>query len=749
MIKKIILVFVLAFMIQSISAQILQAPGGTLLKQLAESKPDTTRIRILIQVGYYYYYQRGLASRPDSMDFYLRQARQLNENFHVIDFQNQINILYSLLYCVRSPDADPKPVFLPVIDSCRKTKDLQNEARAWGELADHIGNDLQSIPFKITCHENAMLLHRQLKNKTLEMNSLRFIADIHFQQRKYDLAESELLQILKEEKNIQPLFVMFTYDLLVALYTVTGKYDKALSYGLKTQKLMELSGDSSYAVAFYFRLANLYKTLGKPVQSIEWGKKALNRYISDKNFVGAFATIRFIANILLDEHKADEALKFVLGEITKRKPITINEQRIIQQTLGNCYSALEKYDMAEKCFLELIRLGNAQTYGYSPIEKGFDNFITGQFYFKTANYNKAVQFLEISLKNYKEFGKLQDIINVHLWFFKADSALGNYLAAIKHLEQKNLLEDSIFTIAKNKQVEELQIVYETEKKDKDFKILEGKENLAKAQLQQIKISRNWMIAGVSMLLIIAGLLFRQSRLRKRNNKIIKTKNEQLQHFLTEKERLLKEIHHRVKNNLQIVMSLLNSQSAHIDNVHALTAIHDSQHRVHAMSLIHQKLYSSENLSSIDMSYYVRELVSYLRDSFDTGQRIRFELNIEPLQLDVSQAVPIGLILNEAITNSIKYAFPDDKEGLITISLSNTNLNDYLLTISDNGIGMPVQVKDKKLGSLGMSLMAGLSEDLDGTFSIENNNGTLIKVSFIHDISVRRPDTLTASLIANN
>ena len=258
-----------------------------------------------------------------------------------------------------------------------------------------------------------------------------------------------------------------------------------------------------------------------------------------------------------------------------------------------------------------------------------------------------------------------------------------------------------------------------------------------------------MIAGASMLLIIAALLYRQTIFRKRNNKIIKNKNEKLEHLLTEKEWLLREIHHRVKNNLQIVISLLNSQSAYIENDAALTAIHDSQHRVHAMSLIHQKLYGSENVSSIDMVLYIRELVSYLRESFNTGQRIRYEMNIEPIELDVSQAVPLGLILNEAITNSIKYAFPDNKSGEIIISLSGTAPNQYLLSISDNGIGMPEHLKDKKAGSLGMSLMTGLSEDLDGHFSIENNNGTIVKITFIHDLGIKKPDILTASFITNN
>jgi two-component system, sensor histidine kinase PdtaS len=166
-----------------------------------------------------------------------------------------------------------------------------------------------------------------------------------------------------------------------------------------------------------------------------------------------------------------------------------------------------------------------------------------------------------------------------------------------------------------------------------------------------------------------------------------------------------------------------------------------------MSLIHQKLYNTENVSSIDMSSYIRELATYLSDSFNTGRRIRFEYNIDPLEMDVSQAIPLGLILNEAITNSIKYAFPENRNGLISISLSNTSPGHYLLSISDNGIGMPDDIK--KTGSLGMSLMKGLSEDLDGSFSIENNNGTVIRILFVHDTSVKRPDSLVSSFVTSN
>ena len=149
-------------------------------------------------------------------------------------------------------------------------------------------------------------------------------------------------------------------------------------------------------------------------------------------------------------------------------------------------------------------------------------------------------------------------------------------------------------------------------------------------------------------------------------------------MLIEKEWLLKEIHHRVKNNLQIVISLLNTQSAYVDNEDALLAIQNSQHRMHAMSLIHQKLYQSDNLANIDMSWYIYELISYMRECFDTDNKINFVLDTEKVYLDVAQAVPLGLIINEAISNAIKYAFPADRKGAVKIVLKNIGYNNYEL-----------------------------------------------------------------------
>jgi two-component sensor histidine kinase len=190
--------------------------------------------------------------------------------------------------------------------------------------------------------------------------------------------------------------------------------------------------------------------------------------------------------------------------------------------------------------------------------------------------------------------------------------------------------------------------------------------------------------------------------------------------------LVKEIHHRVKNNLHTIVSLLESQSAYLGN-DALAAVRDSQHRVFAMSLIHQKLYLSDNVTTIDMSIYIKELVNYLGDSFNTAQRIRFELDIEPIKLDVGTAIPLGLVMNEAITNSIKYAFPKDT-GLITIVLKEDDAR-YCLIIADNGSGLPPDFDNVNANSLGMRLMRGLSKEIDATFTIAGHAGTIITITF--------------------
>ncbi len=201
-------------------------------------------------------------------------------------------------------------------------------------------------------------------------------------------------------------------------------------------------------------------------------------------------------------------------------------------------------------------------------------------------------------------------------------------------------------------------------------------------------------------------------------------------LLGEKEWLLKEIHHRVKNSLQIAMSLLNTQSFYLENEKAVAAITQSRNRMYAMSLIHQRLYQSDNLELIHMNRYIPELIRYIGENLAEDRHLRFEVHIDPVRLDVGQAVPIGLIINETVTNSIKYAFPDKDDGVVDIKLQHLAEEGILLEIADNGIGLGEDFDITRVRSMGMELIGTLNLQLEGRMTIQKKGGTVISIMFL-------------------
>jgi len=337
--------------------------------------------------------------------------------------------------------------------------------------------------------------------------------------------------------------------------------------------------------------------------------------------------------------------------------------------------------------------------------------------------------------------------------YKLDSARGKYLEAINSYRNYARLNDSISNTKKSKQIAQLQVQYETQKKDQELKnkgqnikLLTRQAQLQQTNLQQEKTLRNIIIGSAILLSLLLGLSYNRYLLKKRINRQLQTqqneinlKNTALQSLvkekdslLEEKEWLMKEIHHRVKNNLQIVISLLNMQSAYLNNDIAFKAIQESQHRMQSISLIHQKLYQSENLALVNMQSYVSDLIDYLRDGFNTKSRVVFETDIAAIELDVTTAVPLGLILNEAITNSIKYAFPGDRNGKICITLLQAFEEKFEMKISDNGVGLPTEENISGNKTLGISLMRGLTKQLGGAFRIESNPGLSVIIDFTND-----------------
>jgi two-component sensor histidine kinase len=210
--------------------------------------------------------------------------------------------------------------------------------------------------------------------------------------------------------------------------------------------------------------------------------------------------------------------------------------------------------------------------------------------------------------------------------------------------------------------------------------------------------------------------------------------EQVKKSLGEKEVLLREIHHRVKNNLQIIQSMLNLQLPQIKDENSIALFKESQNRVYSMALIHEKLYQSESLSQIDFPEYITSLTSYLFTSYGAaGRAIRPRILVKDVILDVDATIPCALIINELVSNALKHAFPasgrGEKTGEISIDLRREPGGSFLLTVGDNGVGLPEGFEIEKSDSLGLKLVVVLVKQLAGAIRIGRGGGAEFIISF--------------------
>jgi PAS domain S-box-containing protein len=215
----------------------------------------------------------------------------------------------------------------------------------------------------------------------------------------------------------------------------------------------------------------------------------------------------------------------------------------------------------------------------------------------------------------------------------------------------------------------------------------------------------------------------------------KQAEEKLKASLHEKEVLLKEIHHRVKNNLQVISSLLKLQAGYIKDSQILDILKESQNRVRAMALIHEKLYQSKDLAKTDFAEYIRNLTCDVARSYGNPSNIQIEIDVVETRLSIDTAIPCGLIINELVSNALKYAFSNQKDchslNKINISFHLDSQENYILTIADNGIGLPPEIDFRDTSSLGLQLVCTLVEQLKGSIELDHSDGTKFKCTFMN------------------
>jgi two-component sensor histidine kinase len=748
--------FLVAWMIQPVLAQDQpEKPVGELWSLLSKSRQDTGRVDLLLQLSDHYFPLPG--RQKFDLDSAMVYARSAEASSITLKYQRGLGDSYeqiSKILHIRKGIDSGKYYAGKAIDIFKANHCLMELGYAYYDLSGYYAIYDSDMDKRIRLVEQSLSEFQQARNNKKEADVHKELGDLKASNGDNSGALSDLRQAVQIYQAIDYPYLQGTYDLMGYILSGEGDFEQGLKYGLLAVAAAEQVKDTSPQMCtIYNRVGMTYERMKKLQPAYQYYLKSLAIAVKCKDTPSIVILTCNISHDLVKLNRPQQALALLQG-------LTMYPRRDYMEGIVVAGRFLEVYDCLNQGYKgqpycdQLVKSIEVISKNYDDLATVYQALI--KHYLANRQTEEARKYILIlhALALRQQLPRIES--GTQLSWFKLDSMENNYKSAIIHYQRHKDLEDSMLNERTGRQVRRLELEFETEKKDKDIALKEGNIELLtnQAQLQQNKLkqanfTRDITLAGLALLLGIIVLLYQFSRSRMRINRKLQDQqaeiqktNVSLQHLVKEKDWLVKEIHHRVKNNFHIVNGLLAAQTGYLKNEEAINAIGESQHRVQAMSLIHQKLYQSESISAINISDYIRELVDYLSDSFNISKTIQFKLDIEPVELGLSRCIPLGLILNEAITNAIKYAFRWGQRGVISISLTDGSPNDgspghgsprqLLLVVSDNGAGLPPGFDIEARRSMGMTLMQGLSEDMDGTFSIANHNGTEIRIAFMYD-----------------
>lgn len=508
----------------------------------------------------------------------------------------------------------------------------------------------------------------------------------------FDLAAAKFQQLGQKDK-VSDVFSKKAYA-----YNRMGKNEQSVAAYFQAIKIAEEIKDELRIAVLYNGLAQALLTQMKGKEGIAYLEKGIEiqrRRKDEKNLPLSLKSLGDVWDQALDYEKS---LKYHTEaiDILEKQGNTIDLISSLNSR-GNTYKHLKRWKEAltdyQTCLAFSEKTGLLL---YTPLTCSN----VGEVYNSMGQHKQAISYLLRSKKELEQQKSFLSYPETLLHLATAYAGLGKFDSAYITQKLMTKMADSLLNIENNAQIEELKTKYETEKKEEQI--------TQQSEIIRLQNRNAGFLIGGLLLSIAAGLglYFLTRKLRKRNQ---------------EKEFLIKEVHHRVKNNLQVISSLLQLQSRYIKDEVALDAVKEGQNRVEAMGLIHQKLYMGESLATIDIQEYIQGLGDMLLDAFGVeDDSVKIEYAISNLQLDVDTAIPLGLIINELVTNSMKYAFPKSQKGTITIALSKNAQGKLSLRVSDNGAGISQGIEGKFSTSFGNNLIEILSKKLKGKPQITNS-----------------------------
>ncbi len=499
-----------------------------------------------------------------------------------------------------------------------------------------------------------------------------------------------------------------------------GKYDDAAPLYYESIRIKEKGGQPRDLLSSYGSLSIFYKKIKNYPESEKYGRAQLTiaRQLKDPRFEGiALSSIGDLYTLTKQEDSAFFYFNQALAVLKKanldapQSGIHISLSKYYYET-GRYDEALKNLELAEK----LNPLGpNAQ----AAVANDF--LLKGRILNKLGKQKEAETLLLKSLNIQKQMGtaNLQQTYQSLYEYYKGN---GDFEEALKYQTAFVNAKDSLFNTDVERQIMKARTDYEIEKRD-NLLSLEKKDK----ELRTVQLAKQnqffWLLTAIVLVLTMALALYSRSYYQKKKAALaLSEKNNRI-------ETLIRELHHRVKNNLQVVSSLLSMQSNRLDNEIARQAMEEGRTRVDAMAMIHQKLYMDDDLASVDMEDYLAKLSQSLAGSFGYGfQHVETIVDLDKKTMDIDMAVPIGLIVNELITNAFKHAFTAGDQPRISVTLQRNANNTLNLRVADNGKGLEQENLERNNKSFGMKLVHTLVKQLDATMEVKQLNGTIFDIS---------------------
>ncbi len=588
-------------------------------------------------------------------------------------------------------------------------------------LENHINSHKDSTALGVHALK-AIKIAKTSNDSTSLASSYLYLAHYH---REYSKLDSSLIYTLKAKdiygalKNEPKL--AHTHLALKTIYSLQTEYGKATEETYKALEIFEKIDHPKGIAICYSHLCDLLYYENRYTTGIEFCDKAIEiqKTLNEKEDLAL--SYRYKANSqLFSGDDLNHALNSIntsielydeLGETGIPLMASINWR-------GNIYKYIGEYENA---------IANYQYNFDKSKELGLQRYLIpslaniGHVYLMQGRYEEALPYNLEAIDIIIKTGRVRNLWENYMHVSSIYENMGDYKNALEY----NKLYATAYTELKDRAIQslegELQAKYETGQKNAT--IYYQNEKIA----QQSKTQTLYVILVGLLAFILFGLFYYYKKRQKRNSEL-QALNEQLDVKNKQNELLLKEIHHRVKNNLELVKSLIALQSAQLEDSATKDAMMASQNRVQSMGIIHQKLYQGENLGSIEMKDYFLNLGEGILDTFNAEDKVKIECAMDNLELDVDTAVPIGLIVNELLTNALKYAFPEDKKGSIQISLSQSTPKTLTLKVADNGVGKVVGLAPKGTG-FGSQLIMLLTQQLNGRMIEKTEKGTTVEFHF--------------------